>query len=84
MTLWWIANVVLLVVVLPVVLALLNRVLAAAERIRHAADQVLADGVVLAGLLEPVPALLATTDETVSQVATGATRYAGSAGRLLG
>ena len=84
MTLWWMANVVLLVVVLPVVLALLNRVLAAVERIRFAVDDVLADGVVLAGVLEPVPAMLATTDDTVKQVAVGATRYAGSAGRLLG
>ena len=47
-------------------------------------DAVLADGVVLAGMLEPVPALLATTDDTVKQVAVGATRYAGSASRLLG
>ena len=34
MVLWWIGNVVLLVVVLPVVIFLLNRVLAALERIR--------------------------------------------------
>ena len=32
MVLWWIGNVVLLVVVLPVVIFLLNRVLAAVER----------------------------------------------------
>lgn len=84
MTLWWIGNAVLLLVVLPVVLVLLNRLLAAVERVRFAVDEVLADGVVLAGMLEPVPELLATTDETVKQVAAGATRYAGSAGRLLG
>ena len=34
MVLWWIGNVILLVVVLPVVICLLNRVLAALERIR--------------------------------------------------
>jgi len=33
MVLWWIGNAVLLVVVLPVVIFLLNRVLAALERI---------------------------------------------------
>lgn len=83
-TLWWIGNAVLLFVVLPVVLALLNRVLAPIERIRATADEILADGVVLAGVLEPVPAMLARTDDTVKQVAAGAVRYAGSAGKLLG
>ena len=34
MVLWWIGNAILLFVVLPVVIALLNRVLAAVERIR--------------------------------------------------
>jgi hypothetical protein len=42
MALWWIGNVVLLVVILPVVIALLNRVLAAVERIRGATDEILA------------------------------------------
>ena len=36
MVLWWIGNVVLLLVVVPVLVALLNRVLAALERIRGA------------------------------------------------
>ena len=55
MVLWWIGNVVLLVVILPVVIALLNRVLAALERIRGAADEILAGGVALAGELDGVP-----------------------------
>ena len=55
MVLWWIGNVVLLVVVLPVVIFLLNRVLAALERIRGAADQILAGGVELVGELQGVP-----------------------------
>ncbi|MBO0849836.1 MAG: hypothetical protein J2P20_10270 [Pseudonocardia sp.] len=83
MVLWWIGNAVLLLVVFPVVVALLNRVLAAVERIRWAADDILADGARLAGQLEPVPELLATTDATVKQVAVGATRYAGSVAKLL-
>ena len=83
MTLWWIGNAILLLVVFPVVVALLNRVLAAVERIRWAADDILADGGRLAGRLEPVPWLLATTDATVRQVAVGATRYAGSVATLL-
>jgi hypothetical protein len=84
MVLWWIANVILLVVILPVVIALLNRVLAALERIRGATDQILAGGVALIGELDGVPGLLATTDKTISEVSVGAVRYAGSVAKLLG
>lgn len=84
MVLWWIGNAVLLLVVLPVVIALLNRVLAACERIRAATDDILEGGVELAGQLEPVPAALAQTDRTIGEVAAGATRYAGSVAKLLG
>jgi hypothetical protein len=84
MVLWWIANVILLVAVLPVVIYLLNRVLAALERIRGAADNVLAGGVALIGELNGLPEALATTDETVKEVSVGAVRYAGSVAKLLG
>jgi hypothetical protein len=84
MVLWWIGNVVLLVVVLPVVIFLLNRVLAALERIRGASDNILAGGGALVGELQGVPDGLATTDETVHQVSVGAVRYAGSVAKLLG
>ena len=47
MVLWWIGNAVLLLVVLPVVIFLLNRVLAAVERIRRATDDILSGGVAL-------------------------------------
>jgi hypothetical protein len=40
MVLWWIGNALLLFVVLPVVIALLNRLLAAVERIRAACDDI--------------------------------------------
>jgi hypothetical protein len=81
---WWIGNAVLLLVVLPVVIALLNRVLAAIERIRGATDEILLGGVALTGNLDGVPEALATTDETIKEVAVGAVRYAGSVARLLG
>jgi hypothetical protein len=84
MALWWIGNVVLLVVILPVVIALLNRVLAAVERIRGAADEILAGGVALAGEVDGLPDLLATTDTRIKEVTVGATRYAGSVAKLLG
>ena len=84
MVLWWIGNVILLVVVLPVVIFLLNRVLAALERIRAATDNILAGGVALIGELNGLPEALAVTDETVKEVSVGAVRYAGSVAKLLG
>jgi hypothetical protein len=82
--LWWIGNAVLLLVVVPVLVALLNRVLAALERIRGASDEILAGGVGLIGEVNNVPELLAVTDQTIADVASGAVRYAGSVGKLLG
>jgi hypothetical protein len=84
MVLWWIGNVILLVVVLPVVIYLLNRVLAAVERIRAATDNVLAGGVALIGELNGLPEALAVTDETVKEVSVVAVRSAGSVAKLLG
>jgi hypothetical protein len=83
MVLWWIGNVILLVVVLPVVIWLLNRVLSALERIRAASDEILAGGVALIGELDGLPEALATTDKTIEEVKVGAVRYAGSVARLL-
>jgi hypothetical protein len=84
MVLWWIGAVILLVVVLPVVIYLLNRVLAAVERIRAASDDILVGGVALVGKLEGVPDGLKETDETIEAVKVGAVRYAGSVAKLLG
>ena len=59
MSLWAIGNLILLLVVVPVLVALLNMVLAALERIRAAADDALAGGVALIGELNTTPELLA-------------------------
>jgi hypothetical protein len=84
MTLWTVGNIILLVVVVPVLVALLSRLLGALERIRGATDDALAGGVALIGELETTPGLLATTDAAVEDVANGAVRYAGSVAKLLG
>jgi hypothetical protein len=84
MTWWWIGNIVLLLVVVPVLVFLLNKVLAALERIRNASDEILAGGVNLIGEVDRAPELLAVTDQTIEDVALGAVRYAGSVGKLLG
>ena len=83
MALWWVGNVLLLVAVVPILVALLNRVLAALERIRWASDDILAGGVALTAALDDVPELLARTDSTVHDISVGAVRYAGSVARLL-
>lgn len=80
---WTFGNVILLVVVVPILVGVLNRVLAALERVRAAADDTLAAGAALVGELDTTPELLATTDRTIAEVADGAVRYAGSVGKLL-
>jgi len=80
--LWWIGNVLLLVAAL-VAVALLSRLLGAVERIRKASDDVLAAGVAVIGELDTTPDLLEQTDTTVSEIADGAVRYAGSVAKLL-
>ena len=84
MSLWAIGNLVLLLAVVPILVALLNRVLAACERIRGAADEALEAGVAVIGEVDSVPDRLAVTGATISEVANGAVRYAGSVGKLLG
>jgi hypothetical protein len=81
--LWTIGNLLLLLAVVPILVALLNRLLAATERIRGAADQTLAGGVGIIGELDTVPELLEETDDVIAEVANGAVRYAGSVGKLL-
>ncbi|HEX3827562.1 MAG TPA: hypothetical protein VHV82_09850 [Sporichthyaceae bacterium] len=83
MALWWVANGVLLLVVAPIVVFLLNMLLIPVIRIRRATEDILAGGVHLMNQVDPVPGLLAITDETVAAVAQGAIRYAGSAAQLL-
>jgi hypothetical protein len=80
---WWTGNAVLVFVVTPVVLALLNRLLIPIIAIHRVAERILDGGVHLMNQLDPVPGLLAVTDETVAAVADGAVRYAGSAAKLL-
>jgi hypothetical protein len=77
MTLWWIGDIVLLVVVVPVVVYLLNGVLTTARGIvptvRRIAD------VAAAGSkdLDAVPLLLTTQDQ-VAQTVAGVANYGGS------
>jgi hypothetical protein len=77
MTLWWIGDIVLLVVVVPVVLYLLSGVLSASKSIVPSVRKI-AD-VTAAGSkdLDAVPLLL-TTQEQVRQTVAGVANYGGS------
>ena len=77
MTLWWIGDIVLLVVVAPVVLYLLNGVLSASTSIVPSVRKI-AD-VTAAGSkdLDAVPLLLTTQDQ-VRQTVAGVANYGGS------
>lgn len=74
MVLWWIGNAVLLLVVVPVVVLLANRVISRAQEINGYADDILVHGVAVSGNLDPVPALGDT--KSLVHTATGhAVRY---------
>jgi len=77
MTLWWIGDIVQLVVVVPVVLYLLNGVLSASKSIVPSVRKI-AD-VTAAGSkdLDAVPLLLTTQDQ-VRQTVAGVANYGGS------
>jgi hypothetical protein len=77
MTLWWIGNLVLLVVVLPVVIYLLHAVLGAARSIVPSVRRI-AD-VAAAGSKDlDAAALLLTTEDQVKQTVAGVANYGGS------
>ncbi len=83
MALWWIGNVILLFVVVPVTVVLLDRVLSPILTIKQHVDDILENGVILTGELDGVPELLAETDRIVGEVATGALRYANRLDRVV-
>ena len=82
MTLWWIGSLVLLIVILPVVVYLLQGVLAAAQGIVPTVDRI-AD-VARAGSKDlDAAALLLTTREQATQTVAGVADYGGSLDVIL-
>ena len=82
MTLWWIGDIVLLVVVVPVVVYLLHGVLSTARSIVPSVRQIA--GVAAAGSkdLDAVPLLL-TTKSQIEQTVAGLADYGGSLDVIL-
>lgn len=82
MLLWWIGNILLLFVVIPVVLYVADGLLRATLEIRRYADDVLDNGVTLTGTLDAVPKLETTAD--LAATARGLVgRYGAALQRLL-
>ena len=82
MILWWIGDVVLLVVLLPVVVVLLNRVLKAAQSIVPTMQGIAT--VAAAGSKDlDATALLLTTQDQVARTVAGVANYGGSLDVIL-
>ncbi len=79
---WWIGNVVLFVVVIPLVVVLANSVVRPAVEIRKYADDILENGVLVTGNLDPIPAL-ADTRRMIGETLAGVGRYGAALDRLL-
>jgi len=81
-TLWWIGDVILLVVLFPVVVYLLHGVLRAARSIVPSVQQIAA--VAAAGSKDlDAAALLVTTKDQVAQTVAGVANYGGSLDIIL-
>jgi hypothetical protein len=77
MTLWWIGDIVLLVVIVPVVVYLLHGVLAAARSIVPTVEEIAAVARAGSKDLDAAPLLLTTQDQVTRTVA-GVADYGGS------
>lgn len=82
MVVWWIANALALLVVVPLVVLLANRVIAQALEIRQYTDEILVHGVRLTGTLDPLPAL-ADTRTAVAEAGEHAGRYVTALHRIV-
>jgi hypothetical protein len=82
MTLWWIGDLVLLLVVLPVVIYLLNGVLREARSIVPSVRQIATVAAAGSKDLDAVPLLLTTQDQVI-QTVEGVANYGGSLDVIL-
>ena len=82
MTLWWIGDVVLLVVVLPIVVYLLNGVLQAAKAVVPTVQGIATTAAAGSRDLDAAPLLL-TTQQQVTETVAGIAGYGGSLDVIL-
>ena len=79
---WWLANAILLFVVVPVLLFFLNKLIRPVFEIRDYVSDVLEHGVALSGTLDCVPNLIRTC-ELSGSARLNVTRYGLALARLL-
>lgn len=79
---WWIANVVLLALVIPLVAFLAKRMLDRSAEVRDYAADILTHGLGITANLDPVPKLADTAD-LAGATRDAASRYASAVGFLL-
>ena len=82
MTLWWIGNLILAVVVIPVVLVLLRKLMKPVDQIGREADAILAGGVTIAAQLDLLGGLVPTRD-SIKQIGAGVAAYGAALDRIL-
>ena len=82
MTLWWIGNLILAVVVIPVVLVPLRNLMKAVDQIGHEADAILSGGVTIAAQLDLLGGLVPTRD-SIKQIGAGVAAYGAALDRIL-
>jgi hypothetical protein len=82
MVLWWIGNVIFILIVIPVVVVLLQRLARSASDVGKRVDTIYdqSGGIVIA--LDDVKALIPTRD-AVKRVGAGLTRYVNAVARIL-
>ena len=79
---WWIGNLVILLVVVPVVVYTANRIVRPATEIKLYAANILQHGIAVTGNLDCVPAVIDTRDMVV-QSREGLARYGAALDRIL-
>jgi len=82
MSLWWIGNAIFILVVIPVVVVLLQRLVRPVVDIGKCVDKIYDQAGGISVALDDVPGLLRTRD-LVKQVGAGLTRYVTAVDRLL-
>jgi hypothetical protein len=82
MTLWWIGNLLLAMVVIPFVLVLLSRLMKPINDIGREADAILAGGVTIASQLDLLAGLV-PTKEGVTKIRAGVLAYGAALDKIL-
>ena len=82
MALWWIGNLILAVVIIPVVLILLKNLLQPVTKIGHEADAILAGGLTIAHQLDQLEHVVHTRD-SIKQIRAGVAAYGVALDKLL-